>query len=75
MVRNKGLVKEMFAFAGWNLWGGLASALFSQGVNILLNIFFGPAVNAARGVSMQVQNSVQQFSTNFQMAINAQITK
>lgn len=75
MVRNKGLVKEMFAFAGWNLWGGLASALFSQGVNILLNIFFGPAVNAARGVSMQVQNSVQQFSTNFQMAINPQITK
>ena len=72
---NKQLIKEMFAFTGWNMWGGLASALFGQGINILLNIFFGPAINAARGISVQVQTAVQQFSTNFQMALNPQITK
>lgn len=72
---KKQLIKEMFAFTGWNMWGGLASALFGQGINILLNIFFGPAINAARGVSVQVQTAVQQFSTNFQMALNPQITK
>ncbi len=69
------LFKEMFCFGGWNLWGGFASVLFSQGVNILLNLFFGPAVNAARGIAVQVQGAVTQFSINFQTAINPQITK
>lgn len=69
------LFKEMLCFGGWNLWGGLATVLFSQGVNILLNLFFGPSVNAARGISVQVQGAVNQFSTNFQTAINPQITK
>lgn len=69
------LFKEMLCFGGWNLWGGFAAVLFSQGVNILLNLFFGPAVNAARGIAVQVQGAVTQFSTNFQMAINPQITK
>lgn len=69
------LLKEMFSFTGWNLWGGLASTLFSQGLNILLNLFFGPAVNAARGIAVQVQSTVNQFSSNFQTAINPQITK
>ncbi|MEG1616673.1 MAG: lipopolysaccharide biosynthesis protein [Bacteroidales bacterium] len=72
---DKKLVKEMISFTGWNLWGGLAAALFGQGINVLLNIFFGPVVNAARGISVQVQTAVQQFSVNFQMAVNPQITK
>lgn len=46
-----------------------------QGVNVLLNIFFGPAVNAARGVAVQVQSAVNMFATNFQTAINPQIMK
>lgn len=62
-------------FAGWNLIGNCASILSTQGVNILLNIFFGPTVNAARGVAVQVQNAVLQFSQNFQTALNPQITK
>lgn len=69
------LFPEMLTFAGWNLWGGLAAILFGQGINLLLNIFFGPAVNAARAVSVQVQNALYQFSGNFQMALNPQITK
>ena len=69
------LFKEIFGFAGWNMWGCLAHILYTQGLNILLNMFFGPAVNAARGVATEVQGAVQQFSSNFQMALNPQITK
>ena len=69
------LFKEMLYFGGWNLWGGFATVLFSQGINILLNMFFGPFVNAARGIAVQVQGAVTQFSTNFQTALNPQITK
>ena len=72
---NKKLFKEMLAFAGWNLWGNCAAIALTQGVNILLNIFFGPVVNAARGIAVQVQAAVGQFSLNFQTAINPQITK
>lgn len=69
------LLKEMGSFAGWNMWGNIAWILFTQGINILLNIFFGPVVNAARGVAVQVQGTIMQFSGNFQTAINPQITK
>lgn len=72
---NKPLFREMTAFAGWNLWGNCAGVLSTQGVNILLNMFFGPAVNAARGVAVQVQSAVHMFATNFQTALNPQITK
>ena len=74
-VRDGKLFKEMLGFAGWNLWGYCASIAFTQGINILLNMFFGPIVNAARGVAVQVQNAVNQFSFNFQTALNPQITK
>ena len=72
---DRPLFKEMLSFSVWNLWGNMASVAFTQGLNILLNIFFGPAVNAARGVAVQVQQAVTQFSMNFQTAINPQITK
>ncbi len=69
------LFREMLGFAGWNLWGNCAAILFTQGLNIMLNMFFGPAVNAARGIAVQVQGAIAQFSGNFQMALNPQITK
>lgn len=69
------LLKELFSFVGWNVFGGISNVMYTQGINILLNIFFGPAVNAARGVAVQVQSVVLQFSQNFQTAINPQITK
>lgn len=74
-IWNKKLFKEMFSFAGWNLWGNCAFIALTQGLNIMLNIFFGPTVNAARAVSVQVQSAVNQFSFNFQTALNPQITK
>lgn len=72
---DKPLFKEMLSFAGWNLWGSLASVLSTQGLNMILNVFFGPIVNAARAVAVQVQGAIQMFSANFQMALNPQITK
>lgn len=69
------LFREIFAFAGWTMNGNLAVIGFTQGLNILLNIFFGPAVNAARGIAVQVQSVCQQFCNNFQMALNPQLTK
>lgn len=74
-VWDKKLFQEMLGFSGWNLWGNCAVIAFTQGLNILLNIFFGPAINAARGIAVQVQGAVTQFSTNFQTALNPQIIK
>lgn len=68
-------VKEMGAYAGWNLIGNLALMGVTQGLNMLLNVFFGPVVNAARGVSVQIQAAINQIAQNFQIAINPQIVK
>jgi len=74
-VYDKTLFCEMLSFASWNMWGNMAYAFCNQGVNILLNMFFGPVVNAARAVAVQVESAVSRFVVNFQMAINPQITK
>lgn len=72
---DKGLFKQMFAFAGWGFIGNMGFSLKDQLSNILLNMFFGPAVNAARGVSSQVMSIIVSFAGNFTMALNPQITK
>lgn len=72
---DKQLAKEMGKFMGWNIWGNLAATLFGTGLNLLLNVFFGPVVNAARAVAVQVETAIAQFSSNFLMAVNPQITK
>ena len=69
------LVREMFSFAGWNFIGVSSGVLRDHGGNILINLFFGPAMNAARGVAMQVFTALQGFVTNFMTAVNPQITK
>lgn len=72
---NMDIIKKIFSFAGWNFIGASSGVLRDQGVNVILNVFCGPAVNAARGIAMQVNSAVSQFSTNFLTAINPQITK
>lgn len=67
--------KEMSAFAGWGFMGSAAGAMSNQGVNILLNIFWGPTLNAARGISNTVNTAINSFVGNFVMALNPQITK
>lgn len=72
---DKTLVKEMTAMASWNMLGAGGSALNNHGVNILINIFFGVTLNAARGIAVQVNSAVQQFAGSFITALNPQITK
>lgn len=72
---EKNLFKVMLSYTGWNLWGSIAVILSSQGVNILLNIFFGPTINATRAISMQVSSTLNNFVQNLQVAINPQIIK
>ena len=72
---NKQCWKEMSSFAGWNFIGCTAGLLKDQGVNILLNLFMGPTVNAARGIATSVNTAVSSFSGNFMTALNPQITK
>lgn len=72
---DKPLLKEMTGFAGWNFIGASASLLRDQGGNILLNLFYGPALNAARGIANQVNNAIGAFVGNFMTALNPQITK
>lgn len=67
--------KKMFNFSGWNMLGSLSAVLMNQGVSIILNIFFGTVINAAKGVSNQVNNIVQQLYSNFQLAARPQIMK
>lgn len=72
---DKPLFKEILGFAGWTFLGNGAGIINTQGVNLLVNLFFGVHVNAARGVATQVQGIVQQFTNNFMTSITPQITK
>lgn len=74
-VYEKPLIKEMTSFAGWSFFGNGAYMLNTQGVDMLINIFFGVTLNAAKGVATQVQNAVMQFVNNFTVAVSPQITK
>lgn len=74
-IYDKTLLKKMFSFAGWNFIGVASSILRDQGGNLIINMFCGPVVNAARGISVQVSHAIQGFVTNFMTAINPQITK
>ena len=72
---DKQLFNIMLSYTGWNLWGNIAAVMSGQGVNVLLNIFFGPSVNAARAIAMQVSGALNSFVQNVQIAINPQIVK
>lgn len=74
-IFKKSLFKEMGSFAGWSMVGHIAYAGYTYGLNLLLNPFFGPVVNAARAVAFKAQSVISQFAINFQMTINPQITK
>ena len=74
-IKDKLLLKEMLSFSGWNLLASIASVSKGQGQNIILNLFFGPVVNAARAVSMSISGITNQFISSFMTAVNPQITK
>lgn len=72
---DKTIFKEMFGLASWSLLGNFSFLFYHEGINLMLNMFCGPAVNAARGIAVQVDNVVRQFASNIQTAINPQIIK
>lgn len=74
-VFNNELIVKMFTFSGWMLFGCISDLLSKQGVNILINIFFGPVFNASRAIALQVQGAVGAFSSNFMFAVRPQIVK
>lgn len=74
-IKDWNLLKQIVGFASWNMLGELAWVFTGQGVNIILNSFFGPVVNAARGLAEQVNGTVNRFVANFQTAVNPQLIK
>ena len=74
-IWDKSIFKEMFSFSFWNFFGNTAYIFNTQGVNMLINIFFGVSFNAARGIATQIDSVVNQFTSNFTTAVNPQITK
>lgn len=69
------ILKNLLGFAGWNFLGSAAGLLKNQGLNIMLNLFFGPIVNAARAIATQVNSAINGFVMNFMTALVPQITK
>lgn len=72
---NRGVFRHMLSFTGWNMFGATAALLRDSGANILLNIFGGTAVNAARGVAYTLSNAANTLVGGFQSALNPQLTK
>lgn len=72
---NRGMMKEVMSYSGWSFFGALSSVLRSQGLNMLINMFYNPVVNAARGIAYQVNSVVNMFVANFSTAFRPQITK
>lgn len=75
ICRDKSIFKAIFSFSGWNLIGALATLLRNPGINIIMNLFFGPVVNAARGIAFQINGVISSFAQNFMTAIDPQIIK
>lgn len=74
-IREWEMYRNMFIYAGSDMIGNLSGLAQGQGLNLLLNMFFGPAVNAARGIAYQIQGAITQFSANFMTAVKPQIIK
>ncbi|MBR3280749.1 MAG: hypothetical protein IKI57_02720, partial [Clostridia bacterium] len=72
---ERSTIREIASFSTWNMIGTLAHSLKENGLNVVLNIFFGPAVNAARGIAYQVSGSIEGLYSNFQVAARPQIIK
>lgn len=75
LIWDKKIISKMSSYAGWTAVGTMGFTFKDQALNIILNLFFGTVVNAARGISIQVNGIVNQFATNFFMAVSPQITK
>lgn len=67
------MLKSIMSFSGWNVFSSFSNIVSGQGVNMLLNGFFGPVVNASRGVANQIMSAIQYFSANIIVAFRPQL--
>lgn len=74
-IRSKSIYKDLISFSGWSLFGSAAGVLINQGNTLLVNIFFGPVVNAARAIALQISNALVMFSGSFTTALRPPIVK
>ena len=72
---DRQLFKSMLGFSGWNLFGSFSGVMVNQGINLVLNFFFGPVVNAARGVAVQINGAVHSFVNNISVPVRPQVTQ
>lgn len=75
LIWDKIVFKNIFSYSGWSLYGSVSLMLRNQGINMLLNMFFGPVVNAARAIAYQIDSAVLKFVTGFYQAVRPQLTK
>ena len=72
---DKPMMKQMLSFSGWTVFGNLGYILHTQGIAIVINMFFTVAINAAQGIANQINGVVTQFANNFLVALNPQVVK
>lgn len=73
IIFHKDLFKSMISFTGWSVMGAFAQVMRNQGLNIILNLFFGPVVNAARGISFQIKGALNGFIANIATSVRPQL--
>lgn len=74
-IKNKSLYKYLLSFSGWTLFGSISCMLETQGLNMIINIYYGVLLNAAVGIANQVRGVLTQFVSGFQQALNPQLVK
>ena len=74
-IKDSSIYKRFVSFSGWSLFGSLANVGYQQGINIIINLFFGVALNAATGIANQINGAVSQFVSGFQQALNPQLVQ
>lgn len=74
-LKSKSFLRPIFSFFGWDIYGNFSLVIKDQGINLLLNLFFGPLLNAANGIAQQVQAAIGAFANSFLMAVKPQIIK
>lgn len=72
---EKPLFLSMLGFSGWNIFGAMSGVMKEQGINLVLNLFFGPVVNAARGVAGQINGGLQSFVSNITVPVRPQVVQ
>ena len=75
LIKDKALYRKFLGYSGWDMFGNVAVMFQSQGINIILNIFYGPVLNAARAIAVQIQSGLRAFVTNFLMAVRPRVVK